>query len=86
MLDDNGGRLTELPHDGQRGIEIEQVVVRQLFAVKLFRRTLNRMVNPAVQASMQEESVAQSMVFASGDYQEMKAARAENREPSYRGR
>jgi enoyl-CoA hydratase/carnithine racemase len=56
------------------------------FTVKMFRRTLNRMVNPEVQASLQEESVAQSMVFASDDYAEMKAARADERAPAYRGR
>ena len=56
------------------------------FPVKLFRRTLGRMVNPMVQASMAEESVAQSLVFASDDYAEMKSARAEERDPEYRNR
>lgn len=56
------------------------------FTVKMFKRTFARLVNPVVQASLQEESVAQSMVFASGDYAEMKAARAEGREPRYRNR
>lgn len=56
------------------------------FPVKLFRRSLARMANPLVQGSMAEESVAQSLVFASDDYAEMKAARAEEREPEYRNR
>jgi len=56
------------------------------FTVQMFRRTFDRMVNPLVRASMQEESIAQSMVFASEDYREMKAARAEKRDPVYRGR
>jgi enoyl-CoA hydratase/carnithine racemase len=56
------------------------------FTVQMFRRTFTRMVNPAVRASMQEESLAQTMVFGSADYAEMKAARAEGREPVYRGR
>ncbi|MCP4004172.1 MAG: enoyl-CoA hydratase/isomerase family protein [bacterium] len=56
------------------------------FSVKMFRRTLKRMVNPAVQLSLQEESVTQTLVFASEDYAEMKAARSEGREPRYRGR
>jgi hypothetical protein len=30
--------------------------------------------------------VAQSLVFASADYRELKAARKEGREPRYRGR
>ena len=54
--------------------------------VKMFLRTLRRIANPLVQGSLAEESVAQSLVFASEDYREFKAARAEGREPKYRGR
>jgi enoyl-CoA hydratase/carnithine racemase len=56
------------------------------FTVKMFQRTLRRLANPVVQASIQEEALTQSMVFASRDYAEMKAARSESREPKYRGR
>lgn len=56
------------------------------FTVRMFLRTLRGLANPAVLASLQEEALTQSMVFASGDYAEMKAARAEEREPRYRGR
>jgi enoyl-CoA hydratase/carnithine racemase len=56
------------------------------FTVAMFLRTLRRIANPLVRESMQEESVAQAMVFASQDYAEFKAARAEKREPKYRGR
>jgi enoyl-CoA hydratase/carnithine racemase len=56
------------------------------FPVKLFRRSLGRLANPLVQASLAEESVAQSLVFASDDYAEMKVARAEEREAKYRNR
>ena len=54
--------------------------------VKMFRRTLGRLATPLVDQSMAEESVAQSMVFASEDYAELKRARQEGREPRYRGR
>ena len=54
--------------------------------VKLFLRTLRRLATPLVEQSMAEESVAQSLVFGSEDYREMKAAKAEDREPKYRGR
>jgi enoyl-CoA hydratase/carnithine racemase len=54
--------------------------------VKMFLRTLRRLANPLVEASLAEESAAQSLVFASDDYREMKAARAEGRPPRYRGR
>jgi enoyl-CoA hydratase/carnithine racemase len=56
------------------------------FTVKMFRRTLERLATPLVDRSMQEESVAQTLVFASEDYAEMKQARAAGREPVYRGR
>jgi enoyl-CoA hydratase/carnithine racemase len=62
------------------------IAERSPFTVQMFRRTLRRIANPLPQQTMQEESVAQSMVFASEDYAEMKAARAEGREPRYRGR
>ncbi len=56
------------------------------FTVKMFRRTLDRLATPLVDRSMQEESIAQSLVFASEDYAELKQARADGREPVYRGR
>jgi enoyl-CoA hydratase/carnithine racemase len=56
------------------------------FAVRMFRRTLSRLATPVVDASMAEEAVAQSLVFASQDYAEMKRARAEGRAPVYLGR
>ena len=37
------------------------------FTVKMFRRTLGRMANPAVQQSISEEAITQSLVFASHD-------------------
>jgi enoyl-CoA hydratase/carnithine racemase len=62
------------------------IASRSAFAVQMFRRTLGGMANPLVQRSLVDEALAQSMVFASGDYSEGKAARAEKREPRYRGR
>jgi enoyl-CoA hydratase/carnithine racemase len=63
-----------------------QIAKAPAFTVKMFRRTLGRLANPPVQRSIEEEAIAQSMVFASRDYAEMKAARAEEREPRYRRR
>ena len=37
-------------------------------------------------APLQEEALTHSLVFASRDYAEMKAARKEGRDPRYRGR
>ncbi|HET6303935.1 MAG TPA: enoyl-CoA hydratase/isomerase family protein, partial [Myxococcota bacterium] len=56
------------------------------FTVQMFRRTLDGIANDLVRRSLRDEALAQSMVFASHDYAEMKAARAEQREPKYRGR
>lgn len=56
------------------------------FTVRMFLRALRGLANPPLDAAMAEEALAQSMVFASEDYAEFKAARAEGREPRYRGR
>jgi enoyl-CoA hydratase/carnithine racemase len=56
------------------------------FTVKMFRRTLARLANPLVQASIQEEAITQVLTQASDDYAEFKAARAEKRDPTYRRR
>jgi enoyl-CoA hydratase/carnithine racemase len=63
-----------------------EIAKQPAFAVKMFRRTLARMANPLVQASIQEEAITQVLTQASDDYAEMKAARSEGRDPSYRGR
>jgi enoyl-CoA hydratase/carnithine racemase len=56
------------------------------FTVKMARRVVMHLANATVAASMDEEALAQTMVFGSHDYAEMKAAKAESREPSYRRR
>ena len=56
------------------------------FTVKMARRIIKHLANDTVSASMDEEAIAQTMVFGSHDYNEMKAARAEQREPNYRRR
>jgi enoyl-CoA hydratase/carnithine racemase len=63
-----------------------QIAALPAFAVKMFRRVLAQLANPAVQRSMAEEAATQSLVLASDDSREMKAARAESRAPRYRRR
>ena len=63
-----------------------QIAAAPAFTVQMFRRTLGRIANPLATTSLAEEALTQSMVFASRDYAEMKAARAEKREPRYRNR
>jgi enoyl-CoA hydratase/carnithine racemase len=68
-------------------LEVAHAIARApAFTVKMFRRTLQRIADPPVRASLQEEALTQSLVFASCDYAEMRAARTESREPRYRGR
>ncbi len=64
----------------------ETIAAAPAFTVKMARRTISSLGTDEVQRSIAEEAVAQSMVFASSDYTEMKAARAEDRVPHYRRR
>ena len=63
-----------------------EIAANPPFAVKMFRRTLSRLGNPDVQRTMQEESMGMTAIYETEDYAEMKAARAEGREPKYEGR
>jgi enoyl-CoA hydratase/carnithine racemase len=64
----------------------ETIAAAPAFTVKMARRTISNLGADEVQRSIGEEAVAQSMVFASSDYAEMKAARAGDRVPRYRRR
>jgi enoyl-CoA hydratase len=64
----------------------EKIAQAPAFTVKMARRTLFSLSAAEVQRSIAEEAVAQSLVFVSGDYAEMKTARAEGRPPVYRKR
>jgi enoyl-CoA hydratase/carnithine racemase len=63
-----------------------EIAAMPAFTVKMFRRTLSRLADPLVKASIQEEAITQVLTQASDDYAEMKAARAAEREPRYRNR
>jgi enoyl-CoA hydratase/carnithine racemase len=68
-------------------MEVAQTIARApAFTVKMFRRSLDQIANPSVRSSIVEEALTQSMVFNSDDYAEFKLARAEQRDPIYRGR
>ncbi len=64
----------------------EKIAAAPAFTVKMARRTIASLASQEVQRSIAEEAIAQSMVFVSVDYAEMKAARAEERTPAYRKR
>ena len=63
-----------------------EIAANPPLAAKMFRRTLGRIGHPLVQRTMQEESMAMTAIYETDDYAEMKTARAEGREPKYRGR
>jgi len=56
------------------------------FTVKMARRNMGLLANQVIVDSIDEEATTQTLVFASDDYAEMKAAKAEEREPKYRRR
>ncbi len=64
----------------------DAIAAAPAFSVKMFRRSLSALATPPVRSSLTEEALTQSLVFASQDYAEFKAARAEGRAPRYRCR
>jgi enoyl-CoA hydratase/carnithine racemase len=54
-------------------------------AIQLHRQILSSLATAAVEASLHEELLGQMLVYRSEDFAEFKAARAEKREPTYRG-
>jgi enoyl-CoA hydratase/carnithine racemase len=63
-----------------------EIAKRSPLAVKFSRAVLSGLATPEVERSMHEEMLGQTVVFGSEDYKELKAARAEGREPKFRGR
>ncbi len=53
--------------------------------VKMARRVLRHLSEPAVRASMADELIYQTFINKSSDFAEFRAARAESREPHYTG-
>ena len=53
--------------------------------VKMARRVLGHLAEPAVRTSMAEELIAQTFISRSDDMAELRAARAEERDPRYTG-
>jgi enoyl-CoA hydratase/carnithine racemase len=78
-----------VPDDELEAVSLEMarsIASHPAFTVKMFRRVLSQLATPTVQQSMVEEVLTQSMTMASDDFAEMRAARAEERSPRYRGR
>jgi enoyl-CoA hydratase/carnithine racemase len=63
----------------------EEIAARPAVAVKMARAVIAHLSVPAIRASMADEMIFQTFVNRSDDFAEMRAARAEGREPRYGG-
>lgn len=63
----------------------ERVAAAPAATVKMARRVIAHLAEPEIRSSMADELVFQTFVNKSDDYAEFRAARAEGREPNYRG-
>lgn len=63
----------------------EQIAKAPAVTVKTARRIIAELAVPDVRASMTHELIGQTFISRSDDMAEMRAARAEEREPNYRG-
>jgi enoyl-CoA hydratase/carnithine racemase len=64
----------------------ETIAASPAFTVKMALRNMSLIADEQVKRSIDEEATTQTLVFASDDYAEMKAAKAAGREPKYRRR
>jgi enoyl-CoA hydratase/carnithine racemase len=63
----------------------QRIAAAPAVTVKMARRVIGHLAEPQIRSSMAEELIAQTFINRSDDYGEMRAARAEDRPPVYRG-
>jgi enoyl-CoA hydratase/carnithine racemase len=63
----------------------EQIAAAPAVTVKMARQVLRHLSIPTIRASMGDEEIYQTFINKSDDFAEMRAARAEEREPRYTG-
>jgi enoyl-CoA hydratase len=63
----------------------EKIAAAPAVTVKVARRVIRHLAEPEIRSSMAEELIGQTFVNRSDDLAELRAARAEEREPRYRG-
>jgi enoyl-CoA hydratase/carnithine racemase len=63
----------------------QRIVAAPAATVKMARRVVSHLSEPAIRTSMAEELIGQTYVSRSDDMAEMRAARAEGRDPIYTG-
>lgn len=63
----------------------EKIVAAPKVSVNLARRVIRHLSDPVIRQSMEEESVGQSFINKSADFEEFKAAKSQERPPKYIG-
>jgi enoyl-CoA hydratase/carnithine racemase len=63
----------------------EQIAASPAITVKMARTVIRHLSLPAIRASMEDELIYQTFVNKSDDFAEFRAARADGREPVYKG-
>jgi enoyl-CoA hydratase/carnithine racemase len=63
----------------------DRIAAAPMVAVKLARRVISHLSRPQLRASMEDELFFQTFLNRSDDFAELRAARAEERTPRYRG-
>jgi enoyl-CoA hydratase/carnithine racemase len=63
----------------------EKIVAAPAVTVKVARRVLAHLAEPEVRSSMAEELIGQTFISRSDDMAELRAARAEGRDPRFTG-
>jgi enoyl-CoA hydratase/carnithine racemase len=63
----------------------ERIAQSPTVTVKMARRVLAHLAEPNIRTSMAEELIAQTFINKSDDYAEMRAAKAEDRAPTFTG-
>jgi enoyl-CoA hydratase/carnithine racemase len=63
----------------------EKIAASPAVTVKLARRVISHLARPEQRSSMEDELIYQTFINKSEDMAELRAARAEGRDPVYRG-
>jgi enoyl-CoA hydratase/carnithine racemase len=63
----------------------EKIAAAPAVTVKVARRVLGHLAEPEVRTSMAEELIGQTFISRSDDMAELRAARAEGRDPRFTG-
>jgi enoyl-CoA hydratase len=63
----------------------QQIAAAPAVTVKMAREVIKHLAQPQIRASMNDEMIYQTFINRSDDFAEMRAARAEERAPDYKG-